>query len=109
MRPARHEMGYIRFGSVMDQTELATIESSRKGRDMPELKASHRPLEILTLRLTREPGWEGRRLILFRLMSRISRDGITVSWWRSFSRHAVKSKMLTYDVGKYGKAVVLED
>lgn len=33
-----------------------------------------------TLRLTREPGWDGSRLILFRLMSRISRDGIMVSY-----------------------------
>lgn len=33
----------------------------------------------LTRSLTKEPGCEGSRLILLRLMSKISRDGITVN------------------------------
>lgn len=36
--------------------------------------------ETRTRKFTKEPGCEGKRLILLRLMSKISSDGITVSY-----------------------------
>ena len=62
--------------------------------------------EELTRKLMREPGWDGKRLILLRLMSRISKDGMTVNC-HSRQQSIATATVTTYDIREYREVIVL--